>query len=306
MKILIAYDGTHGADDALDDLVRAGLPADAEASVLTVADASVSAPSHAFAVAGTAARAWSMRHPHEEQASGVQRARDIAQDAAARIRARFPGWRVSSDALGGAPACSIVMRAGAWSPDLVVVGRRGSATSGSLLLGSVARRVLSETHCSIRIGRAPSSAQGGPQRILVCHDGGGSGQAALFAAAARSWPAGSQVRVVAVGDAGAGLESGPEDRPTPCAALDHAGLREVLDDDAARAHRPGLEVWAEIARGVPTSVLLRTARRWNADCVFVGTTSRSRASRSLLGSVSSAVAERASCSVEVVRARAAH
>jgi hypothetical protein len=38
MKVLIAYDGSGYADAALDDLRRAGLPGDAEALVVSVAD----------------------------------------------------------------------------------------------------------------------------------------------------------------------------------------------------------------------------------------------------------------------------
>ena len=38
MKLLIAYDGSTSADTALDDLLRAGLPAEAQATVIGVAD----------------------------------------------------------------------------------------------------------------------------------------------------------------------------------------------------------------------------------------------------------------------------
>jgi hypothetical protein len=38
MKILIAYDGSQGADDALDDLPRAGFPPLAEALIVSVAE----------------------------------------------------------------------------------------------------------------------------------------------------------------------------------------------------------------------------------------------------------------------------
>ena len=38
MKILIAYDGSNCAEAALDDLVRAGLPATGEFSVMSVAE----------------------------------------------------------------------------------------------------------------------------------------------------------------------------------------------------------------------------------------------------------------------------
>jgi hypothetical protein len=38
MKILIAYDGSEGAESAIDDLKRAGLPGCAGAMVLTIAE----------------------------------------------------------------------------------------------------------------------------------------------------------------------------------------------------------------------------------------------------------------------------
>jgi hypothetical protein len=38
MRLLIAYDGSESADSALDDLTHAGLPADGEALVMTVAE----------------------------------------------------------------------------------------------------------------------------------------------------------------------------------------------------------------------------------------------------------------------------
>lgn len=47
--------------------------------------------------------------------------------------------------------------------------------------------------------------------------------------------------------------------------------------------------------------LVEEAETWNADCVFVGAKGTRGIERLLLGSVSSAVAARAHCSVEVVR-----
>ena len=44
MKILIGYDGSEFADAALEDLQRAGLGADVEALVMTVADVFVPMP----------------------------------------------------------------------------------------------------------------------------------------------------------------------------------------------------------------------------------------------------------------------
>ena len=44
MKILIGYDGSECAEAALEDLQRAGLGAEAEALVMTVADVFVPVP----------------------------------------------------------------------------------------------------------------------------------------------------------------------------------------------------------------------------------------------------------------------
>jgi nucleotide-binding universal stress UspA family protein len=54
--------------------------------------------------------------------------------------------------------------------------------------------------------------------------------------------------------------------------------------------------------GDPKHVLVEEAERWGADCIFVVSTGfSSRVERFLIGSVSSAVAARAHCSIQVVR-----
>lgn len=306
MKILIAYDGTHGADVALDDLARAGLPADTQAMVLTVADASMALASRAFVMAETGVTSPPSDHWQEQAAAAVENARDIASGAAARLRTRFPGWRVSPDVWGRSAASSIVLKADAWRPDLIVVGSRGVRAS-RLLLGGVSRKVATEARCGVRIGRPPVSAEGDPLRILVGHDGGTGGRAALLAAGARSWPAHTEIRAVAVQDREPYLSPDPEHDPfvapaAPGSLADRGALRKRLHQDAVSARRDGVPVSAEIEEGIAASVLLRIAREWKADCVFVGATHRSRESRFLLGSVSSVVADRAESSVEIVRA----
>ncbi len=307
MRILIAYDGSRGADAALDDLARAGLPADVEAMVLAVADASMALASRALAMAATGMTVSPPDHRMEQAAAALEHARTVAGEAAARLRTRFPGWRVSPDVWGGSPGSSIALKADRWRPDLVVVGSRGRARPARLLLGSVARKVLTEARCSVRVARPSVGAPGTPARILVGHDGGG-GQAALLAAAARAWPEGSQIRAVAVQNAEIYVDYVPEFGAETAwraeeMAPDGGLLRKALETDVERAQRPGLSATAEVASGPAAGALLRVARRWKADCVFVGATSRGRAERFLLGSVSAAVADRARCSVEVVRAR---
>ena len=310
MKILIAYDGSQGAGAALEGLARAGLPSSAEAMVLTVADASVALAGRTPSLFAADDDVAPPTRLHAQAAAALHHARIVAADAAARLRKRFPRWTVSPDAWGGSPASAIVLKADVWRPDLVVVGSRSRARPARVVLGSVARKVVTEARCAVRVGRAPAGDANGPLRILVGHDGGGGGQAALLAATARTWPAGSEIRIVAV--QGAELypafdpEIDAETWPPSEMPADRSVLRRLLDEDVARARRADLTVTADIATGLATSVLLRTSSRWKADCIFVGATSRGRAARFLLGSVSAAVADRARCSVEVVRAPPHH
>ena len=64
----------------------------------------------------------------------------------------------------------------------------------------------------------------------------------------------------------------------------------------------GLEVSVAIEAGDPRRVLVEEARKWGADCIFVGPRRFNSAfERVRLGSVSTAVVTNAPCSVEVVR-----
>jgi len=63
----------------------------------------------------------------------------------------------------------------------------------------------------------------------------------------------------------------------------------------------GLSAVPIVQEGDPKQVLLGEAERCNADCIFVDAEGHSRLERFLVGSVSSAVAARTRCSVEVVR-----
>jgi nucleotide-binding universal stress UspA family protein len=69
--------------------------------------------------------------------------------------------------------------------------------------------------------------------------------------------------------------------------------------------KSGLQAAPLVIPGKPDEVLLAEAMKWGADCVFVGARGLNRLERVLLGSVSSAVASRAHCSVEVIRPRLA-
>ena len=60
---------------------------------------------------------------------------------------------------------------------------------------------------------------------------------------------------------------------------------------------------SSVREGNPKGILVREAKRWKADCIFVGAKGLRGIERFLIGSVSLAVASRATCSVEVVRSK---
>ena len=79
-------------------------------------------------------------------------------------------------------------------------------------------------------------------------------------------------------------------------------VQKMVEASAEDLRRAGLDVSPIVKRGDAKKVLLDEAKRLGADCIFVGSTGFSnRLERFLLGSVSAAVANRAQCSVEVVR-----
>jgi nucleotide-binding universal stress UspA family protein len=84
-----------------------------------------------------------------------------------------------------------------------------------------------------------------------------------------------------------------------------ARIKKMIDADVARLRAAGLKTDVAVKNGEPKSLLIAEAESWGADSIFVGARGMGRIERFMLGSVSSAVAARAQCSVEVVRDREA-
>jgi nucleotide-binding universal stress UspA family protein len=280
-KILIAYDGSDCSDAALRDLRRAGLPDAADALVLTLADLILPPPDDKLPDKPAVRLTALDRHTRERAAAALAAARVHADRAAERVRADFPGWRVRVAVDGDAPGWGVIKAADQWGADLVVVGaHRRAVAGGRLILGSTSQRVLYDARCSVRAARCSEAERAGPVRVVVGFNGTPDAAAAVAAVAARAWPEGSEARLVSAGeepDAGA--------RAAAVERLRAAGL------GAAEAERDG----------DPAHVLVREAEAWNADAIFVGTRGLHGFQHLLHGSVASAVAAHAPCSVEVVR-----
>lgn len=306
MKLLIACDGSDCSEAAINDLKYAGLPDVAEALVLSVGEATLRLPEAAALAAVTGYRfpddptveAW-----NERQVSDV---RAIATDAADRLATDFPKWRITTVEALGSPQSTIVNKAMNWKPDLVVVGSHGRSGLKQFTLGSVSRYVLRHSKCSVRIGHCRHSHGTRGIRLLIGTDGSDHAMAAVRSVAARPWPSETQVRIISVVDSRPWLVMPLEIQP----ALNHPTMiedrlralaRSAAEDASNELSRFNLSAMTKVGTGSPGGVLISEAQRWNADCIFVGDKGHNALERVLLGSVSTAVALRSPCSVEVVR-----
>ncbi len=311
MKILIGYDGSSCADAALDDLHRAGLPGQVKASVLSVTEGWIPPPD--LSTSEIVERAEQVHVPGDLKrvfargSNAMNKAQVLAQRAVDRLRANFPGWEIVAEASCGSPAWELVLKADQWQPDLIVVGSHGRSAVSRFVLGSVSQRVLTEARCSVRVARGRLEEPDTPVRIIVGVDGSAASDLALREVASRTWAPTSEVRVVIANDPLVPTFVGRLIPPVSESVeesnqADLQWLRKVARRSVEVLHGTKLKVTSEIRDGNPKRVLVDAAEEWGADCIFVGSVGFSNLfERFVLGSVSSAVATRAHCSVEVVR-----
>jgi nucleotide-binding universal stress UspA family protein len=143
-------------------------------------------------------------------------------------------------------------------------------------------------------------------RVLLAIDGSPGASVATDLVVSLDWPAASIVRVVTVltdqgGMFGAGMmPSAPGDYQRLEDEL-LAALRGALEEAATRIERPGLTVEPAILRGRAASAIVDEAARFRADLVVLGSRGHGAFETTLLGSVSSEVADQAACPVLIAR-----
>jgi nucleotide-binding universal stress UspA family protein len=291
-KILFGYDGSECSNNMLEDVRRAGLPAQAEAFVLSVAEHWIVPPTSFGGV----------DLHFTEDPNEANRTRALAQEAQGRLSAYFPQWNIQSEAMWGTVASQLLGKADEWKPDLIVVGSHGRSLLGRVLLGSVSQKVLHEAHCSVRIARGTARAGIHPARIIIGIDGSAGANNAVDAVLARSWPQGSQVRLVNATWTVPPVTSARMVAPiADWIRQENARIQAALELATARLQGAGLSVSSVIEEEEPRQLLCKEAKDWEADCIFLGARGMGPMERLLIGSISSGVAAHAPCSVEVVR-----
>jgi nucleotide-binding universal stress UspA family protein len=294
MRVLVGYDGSKYADAALTDLKHSGLPGETEVLLLSAADVYLppdSGPEEdeifpAYVPVGIKLARKRARRSFDE-------ARTTVEEAARKVRKMFSGWKVEAEAVADSPIAAIIAKAAEWKPDLLVVGSHGRTALSRLFLGSVSQSLLYEARCSVRIARGRRLPKNHILKIIIGTDFSADSRAMIDAVLARNWEKGTKVKLVTA------LETSPKRGVRAMRRMERAGdaQRSVLGELILA----GLDATRVVTFEDPKHFLVRKAKEWNADCIFLGAKGRSLWERLTVGSVSSSVASRAHCSVEVVR-----
>jgi len=171
VKLLIAYDASARTRRTVDNLLRAGLPQEAEVLLLSIAQTD-----QPVAVTG-----------------------DL-------IRSSFPKWRFSFEAISGPPTDAILKTIGWWRPDLLIIGSDEFSNDAVSYGSRVWLEVLHQAKCSVRINKPRANGNTKPIRLLIGIDGSENAAAITKAVAGRCWPRDTEAQVVSVAENGAEKE----------------------------------------------------------------------------------------------------
>jgi nucleotide-binding universal stress UspA family protein len=290
MKVLVAVDSSPVGDSVINSLASRPWPPGTTVEVLAAAD--IERLPFATSVI------------EEIQA----RTHKLVSDGAARLRAA--GIAADSIVVTGDPRKEIVARAAATDADWIVVGPHSTSGVIGFLLGSVAKEVLRNAPCSVRIVR--STRPGADMRVLLATDGSECSQEATQSIVKRQWPKGTEVRVLSAVELAPSFMQAAFEPPF----VDPQGMEEIREAAISHAQnaiaeaRGALEQ-ASLQTSESLSVLLEDAKKvildeaheWKADLIVVGSHGRHGLERFLIGSTSEAVAMHADCTVDVVRVK---
>jgi nucleotide-binding universal stress UspA family protein len=312
MRVLIGYDGSESADAALDDLQKAGFHRELKARIVSVGEVGMPSSLIGSEVVGMPVTPQSVKMALEQAevqtAQSLKEAEEFAEKAAARVRSYFPDWDVQTVGISGWPSTELVQQADGWNADLIVVGSQGRSALGRFILGSVSKKVVTDSLHSVRVARAAVEKNvGHPPRVMIGVDGSSEAEHAVRVVGTRVWPLATDVRIITVDDGTSPARISPV-LPTAAAMIRSinetaAEAARMMAEWAANELRAiGLQVSVAIKTGAPGRVIIEEAQKWKADSIFVGSRKFSGAlERFWLGSVSTELVTNAHCSIEVVR-----
>lgn len=312
MRLMIAYDGSVYADSAIDDLRRAGLAREGKALVVSVGKPTTPVPVSIYEAASVdlASRrvASTMTLTKAESAQPLSETEKLAANASERVQSFLPEWDVEYEAVGGTPAYELLHKVKEWKANMIVVGNQERSRLSRLFVNSVSKKVAVESPCSVRVvRRAHKTGADRPVRILLGVDGSPGAQMAIGAVGRRAWPEGTEIRLLTVDDGTwptriADHQAQKAQNPNGAQPKEPVRALMLSEWAAQEFHNAGLHVSVEIKAGQPLGTLIKEAREWEADSIFVGAHGlASQEPESGLGKVAAGLVTDAPCSVEVIR-----
>jgi len=295
MRILLAYDGSAGADQAVALLLALHWP-----SATTIRVVSALEPTSAL-VPAPLPGAGLVTSPEIEA-----EIRQVLQSDIDNVvdRLREAGVESEGVVLHGRPATVVADEAASVAADLIVVGSRGHGPIASLVLGSVSAELVDHAPCPVLVVRRETAA-----RVLFATDGSPSALAAETLLT--TWPIfeGAEIRVVSVADVPRPWHSGLA--PTMVMQVTNAYAKdlerakhdhETLAREArARIEASGRTVESNVRVGDAAAEIIEEAATWSADVVVLGSRGLTGLSRFVLGSVARNVLQGSESSVLIVR-----
>jgi nucleotide-binding universal stress UspA family protein len=294
MRVLLAYDGSAGATEAVALAESIGWPSDSSVRVVTVIEPimmSISGPWDRGAALSPELDAAITDHAHESMREAVQ-------------RLGASGCAVEGVVLRGRAASAIIDAARDFRAELVIVGSRGHGTIASLVLGSVSSEVVDHASCPVLVARSTTLSQ-----VLFATDESPSAQAAEAILA--GWPIFGElpIHVVSVADVvhpwTTGIAPTMYGQVLEAYAADLRGAREehqrIAADAATRLREGGRRADAEMRNGDAAGEIIDVAEQRGADLIVLGSRGRTGLTRLLLGSVARNVLSGSPASVLIVR-----
>lgn len=287
MKVLLATDGSPGADEAAWFLSHLVHNEPMELTVLYV----LQRPDF-YEAAGEAS--W--------LAASNEASKKRAAEAYSRIVEMFDGANahLSYVLVEGHAAQAIVQEAQTRQCDLVVMGARGQSPLSRLLLGSISEFVATHAPCSVLVVRPTGLRRTNKRdlRIAIAYDGSAPSQAAIDQFNQFEW------RVHAPIDLITALPTvGNVELPIQYDSSDTlAAAKRANDLAAAKLHTHPNQVSGFVREAYHVGdTLVRFLDERRSDLVVLGDTGKGLLGRFLIGSVSRFVLTHAGCSVWVVR-----
>jgi nucleotide-binding universal stress UspA family protein len=150
MRIIVAYDGSRGAEAAVDEVLRRPWPEGSEIRVVTVVETPAPYPP-AAGVEAYAPVTERIRAMIREEMEG--RVRKVVQ----RFKDR-PELRVGYELREPGVKRALLDAIREWRADLVVLGSQGTTALGRLFLGSVSHALVTHAPCNVEIVKVGEAA----------------------------------------------------------------------------------------------------------------------------------------------------